>query len=41
MELLNNKIREAYKDPNYMYDTLTQKLNITNIILDIKPHLWE
>ncbi len=41
MELLNDKIKEAYKDPNYMYDTLTQKLNITNVILDIKPHLWE
>ena len=41
MEILNNKIKEAYKDPNYMYDTLTQKLNITNVILDIKPHLWE
>ncbi len=41
MELLNNKIKEAYKDPNYFYDTLTQKLNITNVILDIKPYLWE
>ncbi|MFW9902602.1 MAG: amidohydrolase family protein, partial [Candidatus Thorarchaeota archaeon] len=41
MELLNSKIKEAYQDPNYIYDTLTQKLNITNIILDIKPNLWE
>jgi len=41
MVQLNNRIKEAYKDPNYMYDTLTQKLNITNVILDIKPHLWE
>jgi len=41
MEQLNNKIKEAYKDPNYIYDTLTQKLNITDIILDIKPYLWE
>jgi len=41
MELLNHRIKEAYQDPNYIYDTLTQKLNITNVILDIKPHLWE
>jgi len=41
MELLNDKIKEAYKDPSYIYNTLTHKLNITNIILDIKPNLWE
>ncbi|MFX0012741.1 MAG: hypothetical protein ACFE9R_20690, partial [Candidatus Hermodarchaeota archaeon] len=41
LELLNNKIKESYKDPNYIYDTLTQKLNITNVILDINPDLWE
>lgn len=41
LELLNNIIKEAYENPNYIYDTLTQKLNITNIILDIKPDLWE
>lgn len=35
IELLNTKIKEAYQDPNYIYDTLTQRLNITNIILDI------
>jgi len=41
LELLNSKIKEAYKDPNYIYHTLTQKLKITNVILDIKPDLWE
>jgi len=41
MGLLNNKIKEAYSDPKYIYDTITEKLNITNIILDIKPNLWE
>ena len=41
LELLNNKIKESYKNPNYLYDTLTQKLNITNVILDVKPELWE
>jgi hypothetical protein len=41
LEQLNDKIKEAYINPNYIYDTLTQKLNITNIILDIKPNLWE
>ena len=41
MELLNSKIKEAYQDPNYIYDTLMQKLNIKNIILDVKPKLWE
>ncbi|MFX0074691.1 MAG: amidohydrolase family protein [Candidatus Hermodarchaeota archaeon] len=41
LEILNNRIKEAYQNPNYTYDTLTQKLNITNVILDIKPDLWE
>lgn len=41
LELLNKRIKEAYEDPNYIYDTLTQKLNITDIILDITPDLWE
>jgi hypothetical protein len=41
LELLNNEIIEAYQDPNYMYGTLTQKLGVKKIILDIKPHLWE
>ena len=41
LELLNKKIKEAYENPNYIYDTLTQNLNITNVILDIKPELWE
>ncbi len=41
MVLLNNKIKEAYQDSNYIYDTLTQRLNLTNIILDIKPQFWE
>ena len=41
LELLNSKIKESYKDPNYLYGTLTQKLNITNVILDITPDLWE
>jgi len=41
VDRLNNKIKEAYKDPNYIYKNLKQNLNITNIILDIKPHLWE
>ena len=35
IELLNTKIKETYQDPNYIYDTLIQRLNITNIILDI------
>lgn len=41
LELLNDKIKEAYQNPNYLYDTLQKKGNITNIILDIKPYLWE
>jgi len=41
MERLNSKIKEVYQDPNYMYNKLKQKLNITNVILDIKPYLWE
>ncbi|MFX1288310.1 MAG: amidohydrolase family protein [Promethearchaeota archaeon] len=41
LKRLNNIIKEAYEDSNYIYDTLTQKLNITDIILDIKPDLWE
>ena len=41
LELLNKRILEAYEDQNYIYDTLTQKLNITDIILDITPDLWE
>ncbi len=41
LKLLNNRIKEAYGNPSYIYDTLTKKLNITNIVLDIKPNLWE
>jgi hypothetical protein len=41
LELLNKRIKEAYENPNYIYDTLTKKLNIKNIILDIKPDFWE
>ncbi|HUW90286.1 MAG TPA: amidohydrolase family protein [Candidatus Nanopelagicaceae bacterium] len=41
LELLNKRIKEAYKNPSYIYDTLTQKLNVTNVILDINPDLWE
>ncbi len=41
MDLLNTKIKEAYQDPNYIYNTLQQEMHISNIVLDIKPDLWE
>lgn len=41
LQNIDLRIHEAYsQSPNYTFDVLTKHMKITDVILDIPPHLW-